>query len=53
VSNKQEEEEEKSSTLSAATIITKPAKTDHPINELIAKRWYGNHTTNSQKTYTA
>jgi nitroreductase len=38
VSNNQEEEQ-KSPTLSAATIITKPAKTDHPINELIAKRW--------------
>jgi hypothetical protein len=38
VSNNQVEEE-KSSTLSPATIITKPAKTDHPINELIAKRW--------------
>ena len=24
---------------SPATIITKPAKTDHTINELIAKRW--------------
>jgi hypothetical protein len=38
VSNNQVEEE-KSSTLSATTVITKPAKTDHPINELIAKRW--------------
>jgi nitroreductase len=38
VSNNQEEEQ-KSPTLSAATIITKPAKTDHTINELIAKRW--------------
>ena len=37
MSNNQEEQE-KSSTLSA-TIITKTAKTDHPINELIAKRW--------------
>lgn len=37
----EEEEEEKSSSRSslAATIITKPAETDHPINELIAKRW--------------
>lgn len=39
--DQEEEEEEKSSSRSslAATIITKPAKTDHPINELIAKRW--------------
>jgi nitroreductase len=37
--NNNQEEEQKSPTLSAATIITKPAKTDHPINELIAKRW--------------
>jgi nitroreductase len=34
-------QEEKSSVTSSleATIITKPAKTDHPINEIIAKRW--------------
>jgi Nitroreductase family len=38
VSNNQVEEE-KSSTLSSTTVMTKPAKTDHPINELIAKRW--------------
>ena len=35
MSNNQEEEENSS----PVTIITKPAKTDHPINELIAKRW--------------
>jgi nitroreductase len=39
MSNNKKIEEEKSSTLSATTIITKPAKTDHPINELIATRW--------------
>jgi nitroreductase len=34
-------QEEKSSVTSSleATLITKPAKTDHPINEIIAKRW--------------
>jgi hypothetical protein len=37
VSNNQVEE--KSLISSATTIITKPAKTDHPINELIAKSW--------------
>jgi Nitroreductase family len=40
VSNNQEEEKSSSiSSLAAATIITKTAKTDHPVNELIAKRW--------------
>jgi nitroreductase len=40
VSNNQKEEKPSSSPSSLeATIITKPAKTDHPINELIAKRW--------------
>jgi nitroreductase len=40
VSNNPEQEKKSSSTSSLeATIITKPAKTDHPINELIAKRW--------------
>jgi nitroreductase len=39
VSNNQEEEKSSSTSSLAATIITKPAKTDHPINELIAKRW--------------
>jgi nitroreductase len=39
VSNNQEQEKSTSTSLLNATIITKPAKTDHPINELIAKRW--------------
>jgi hypothetical protein len=39
VSNNQEEEKPSSTSSLEATIITKPAKTDHPINELIAKRW--------------
>ena len=39
MSNNQEEEVKPSTSLAATTIITKPAKTDHPINELIAKRW--------------
>jgi hypothetical protein len=39
VSNNQEQEEKSSTSSLAATIVTKPAKTDHPINELIAKRW--------------
>jgi nitroreductase len=39
VSNNQEQEKSTSTSLLNATIITKLAKTDHPINELIAKRW--------------
>ena len=39
MSNNQEQEEKSSTSSLAATIVTKPAKTDHPINELIAKRW--------------
>jgi nitroreductase len=39
VSNNQQEEKPSSTSSLEATIITKPAKTDHPINELIAKRW--------------
>ena len=39
MSNNQEEEVKPSTSLAATTIITKPAKTDHPINDLIAKRW--------------
>ena len=37
--SKNQEEKSSSTSSLAATIITKPAKTDHPINELIAKRW--------------
>ena len=39
MSNNQEEEKSSSISSLEATIITKPAKTDYPINELIAKRW--------------
>ena len=40
MSNNQEEEKPSStSSLEATTIIAKTAKADHPINELIAKRW--------------
>jgi nitroreductase len=39
VSNNKEEEKPSSTSSLEATIITKTAKTDHPINELIAKRW--------------
>lgn len=39
MSNNQEQEKSTSTSLLNATIITKLAKTDHPINELIAKRW--------------
>jgi nitroreductase len=39
VSNNQEKEKASSTSSLETTIITKPAKTDHPINELIAKRW--------------
>ncbi len=39
MSNNKEEEKPSSTSLLEATIITKTAKTDHPINELIAKRW--------------
>jgi nitroreductase len=39
VSNNHEAEKLSSTSSLEATIITKPAKTDHPINELIAKRW--------------
>jgi hypothetical protein len=39
VSNNQEEEKASSTSSLETTIISKPAKTDHPINELMAKRW--------------
>src|ERR687884_1725437 len=39
MSNIREEEKPSSTSSLEATIITKPAETDHPINELIAKRW--------------
>ena len=39
MSNNQEEEKPSSTSSLAATIIAKPAKTDYPINELVAKRW--------------
>ncbi|HJT47818.1 MAG TPA: nitroreductase family protein [Nitrososphaeraceae archaeon] len=39
MSNNQEEEKASSTSSLEATIISKPAKTDHPINELMAKRW--------------
>ena len=37
--SKNQEEKPSSASSLEATMITKPAKTDHPINELIAKRW--------------
>ena len=39
MSNNQEQEKPSSTSSLNATVITKPAKTDHPINELIANRW--------------
>lgn len=39
MSNNQEQETSSSTSSLNATIIIKPAKTNHPINELIAKRW--------------
>ncbi len=39
MSNNQEQEKSTSTSLLNTTIITKLAKTDHPISELIAKRW--------------
>jgi nitroreductase len=39
VSNNNNEEDTTTTTSAAAAIITKPAKTEHPINDLIAKRW--------------
>lgn len=39
MSNNQEQEKPSSTSSLNATVIAKPANTDHPINELIAKRW--------------
>ena len=39
VGNNKNNEDESTTSSVAATIITKPAKTEHPINDLIAKRW--------------
>ena len=39
MSNSQGEEKSLSTSSLGATIITKTAKTDHSINEIIAKRW--------------
>jgi nitroreductase len=39
VGNNKNNEDESTTSSVAATIITKPAKTDYPISDLIAKRW--------------